>query len=84
MAHDNFVANNVVFPNDIPYTVEFAPDFRIPQWIRLEDNKLIADRVSDEEQFTRIYLVLKNVPGGTSKIQEYLIYVQEEGAIRVI
>jgi hypothetical protein len=75
----DFVANNAVFPNDITYTVEFAPDFPIPQWIRLEDNKLIADRVSDEEQFTSIYLVLKNVPGGASKIQEYLIYVQEDG-----
>lgn len=75
----DFVANNAVFPNDIPYTVEFAPDFPNPQWIRLEDNKLIADRVSDEESFTRIYLVLKNVPGGASKIEEYLIYVQEDG-----
>lgn len=75
----DFVANNAVFPNDIPYAVEFAPDFPIPQWIRLEDNKLIADRVSDEEQFTSIYLVLKNVPGGASKIQQYLIYVQEDG-----
>ena len=73
----DFVANSAIFPDDIPYTVEFAPNFPIPQWIRLDDNKLIADRVSDKKQISHIYFVLKNIPGGASKIQDYLIYVQD-------
>ncbi len=75
----DFVANNSVVPTDIPYTVEFAAGFPVPHWLRLEDNKLIAERVSDEKRFTDVYFVLKNIPGGASDVINYLIYVQDGG-----
>ncbi|KTD27028.1 Ig domain-containing protein [Legionella maceachernii] len=75
--HD-FVLNHDIFPEyeAIPYAVEFAKDHEKPSWLRIEDNKLIADLVPEmEQQFLRIYLTIKNIPGGKSEIIPLSLFV---------
>ncbi|ARH01210.1 Ig domain-containing protein [Legionella micdadei] len=75
--HD-FVLNHDIFPEyeDTPYVVEFAQTHEKPCWLRIEDNKLIADLVPDlEEQFLQIYLTIQNVPGGKSEVIPLSLFV---------
>lgn len=75
--HD-FVANNDIYPDyeEVPYTVELAAGYPNPPWLRIEDNKLIADvsdiEISEKEQ---VFLTIKNIPGGKSEVINLKIYV---------
>ena len=65
----DFVANRDVYPeyNDIPYTIELAEGYKNPAWVRIEDNKLIVDRVPDNLNIERVFITIKNIPGGQSR-----------------
>ncbi|KTD33555.1 hypothetical protein Lnau_2306 [Legionella nautarum] len=68
--HD-FILNLDVFPEyeQTPYVIEWAKNYDKPSWLRIEDNKLIADEVPKiHEQEVQIYLTIKNTPGGRSGI----------------
>lgn len=67
----DFVENNDISPEyrNIPYQVELAEGYINPSWLRLEDNKLIADKVpSSVDQITPLFITIKNQPGGKSKV----------------
>jgi hypothetical protein len=73
----DFNANNAVYPDqkDFPYTVEFAEGYDNPSWLRLENNKLIADNIPEDlEYFTDVFLTVKNVPGGISQVQHISLF----------
>ena len=54
---------------DIPYTVEFSEGFSIPEWIRIENNTLIADKIpSNLEKKQQLLITIKNTPGGKSEV----------------
>jgi len=68
--HD-FVANRDVYPaySDIPYIIELAEGYNNPAWVRIEGNKLLVDSVPDKLGSTQtIFITIKNIPGGRSKI----------------
>lgn len=68
--HD-FILNLDVFPeyDKTPYVIEWAKDRDRPSWLRIENNKLIADEVPNiHEKELKIYLTIKNTPGGRSEI----------------
>lgn len=70
----DFVASEDIYPeySDVPYEIKFAPGFNPPDWLRMENNKLIADRVpEDVKDDIDIYVVIKNIPGGFSR--KYLL-----------
>lgn len=65
----DFQANKDIYPDfdDVPYEISFADEFEHPPWLRIKDNRLIADLVPDiDESFIRIYIKIKNKPGGES------------------
>ena len=66
----DFVAFNDVEPGykDSPYTVEFADGHPIPEWIRIEENKLISDNVPNNLGTQHLFITVKNVPGGKSEV----------------
>lgn len=70
----DFVANKDISPeyNDAPYEIKFADGFNPPDWLRLEENKLISDMVPEDIYGDiDIKIVIKNIPGGSSG--EYLL-----------
>lgn len=67
----DFVVNQDIYPEyeEIPYEVKFAEGYEPPAWLRIEDNKLIADLVpSNIENEINVNVVIKNIPGGISKV----------------
>jgi len=76
----DFVANNDVHPeySDIPYVVELAKDANNPPWIRMENNKLIIDKVPNNlPQTQEVFITIKNVPGGQSEVYPLSLDVME-------
>ncbi|WP_133141313.1 Ig domain-containing protein [Legionella moravica] len=71
----DFVENNDVYPeyHDAPYEIQFAEGFNPPDWLRLEQNQLIADMVPPEivNEDLEIKIMIKNIPGGLSN--EYIL-----------
>lgn len=75
--HD-FVANHDVYPDnsDIPYQVELAAGYNNPFWLRIEDNKLVVDKVPDNlNQIEPLFITIKNLPGGKSEVIELQLFV---------
>jgi hypothetical protein len=76
--HD-FVVNNDIFPDYevAPYIVELAAGYNNPSWVRIANNKIIADLVSEKipKNKYEIYLTIKNVPGGRSGIIPLTLHV---------
>lgn len=67
----DFVANNDVEPefNDVPYSVTLAKGYPNPDWVSIKNNKLIVDKVPEHlEQMEKIFITIKNIPGGISKV----------------
>ncbi|CEG56766.1 Ig domain-containing protein [Legionella fallonii] len=67
----DFAANRDVFPEyeEVPYEIKYAEDFVPPTWLRIENNKLIAERIPGElNEDIRIKVVIKNTPGGVSEV----------------
>ncbi len=67
----DFVGCNDVIPgySDTPYAVELAKGYNNPGWLRIKDNKLIADKVPEHlKQKQQIFITIKNIPGGESKV----------------
>lgn len=67
----DFVENRDVYPeyDEEPYQINFAEGYDHPSWLRIENNKLIADLVPDDINFvTEINLVITNIPGGSSHV----------------
>ncbi|KTD42348.1 Ig domain-containing protein [Legionella quateirensis] len=71
----DFVANNDIYPEyqNAPFEIHFADDFIPPDWLRLQENKLISDLVPPDvvNEDIDIKIVIKNIPGGLS--EEYLL-----------
>lgn len=67
----DFASSTDIIPEykDIPYSVELAKNYNNPAWLRLEENKLIADKVPEHlNQDPQIFITIKNIPGGKSKV----------------
>lgn len=67
----DFVGFNDVEPqyNDIPYTIELAKEHYNPEWLRIEDNKLIVDKVPNNLNSNQdVYILISNIPGGKSEV----------------
>ncbi len=67
----DFVANRDIYPeyDDAPYEVKFAEKSEHLDWLRIEDNKLIADMVPEiRDRHINIKVVIKNIPGGMSEV----------------
>ena len=74
----DFVANRDIYPeyDDAPYEIKFADDYKHPGWLRLEDNKFIADEVPDTiDSMIEVYVTIKNVPGGQSHVIALMLTV---------
>ncbi|WP_028388367.1 Ig domain-containing protein [Legionella fairfieldensis] len=74
----DFVANREVSPEyeEIPYVIELAENYQNPSWLRIENNRLIADlipQIDTSEQL--VYVTLRNIPGGPSKVFPLKLYV---------
>ncbi len=75
----HFVERNDVEPQyiDIPYIVELASNHGNPAWLRIENNELIADSIpNDVEKMQQIYITIKNIPGGKSKVLSLDLFVR--------
>ena len=67
----DFVTCNDVIPtySDIPYVVELAKGYNNPEWLRIEDNKLIVDNVPEQLKANqKLFITIKNIPGGISEV----------------
>lgn len=67
----DFIENNDVSPayHDAPYEIKFAEGFEHPNWLRIENNQLIADNVPEDiSSDLNIHLIITNTPGGASKV----------------
>lgn len=76
----DFVANHDVYPdyNEIPYTVEFAEGHEHPDWLNIEDNKLVAVEVPyGDMRVERVYLTIKNILGGKSGVESFFLFVTD-------
>lgn len=69
--HD-FTQNRDIMPEyqDIPFTVALAPNTKNPDWVRIENNQLIIERVPDDldQPQQTIYITITNIPGGQSGV----------------
>lgn len=66
----DFQAHQVIAPDykDYPFTIRFSEGHYKPKWLRLENNKLVADKVPFNINKTqKIHIKIKNIPGGVSK-----------------
>lgn len=66
----DFNAHRDIFPEGIPFTIEFAPNTTHPDWLHLEQNRLFADTVPDEVEDFSIFVQIRNIPGGLSSVYE--------------
>lgn len=76
----DFVDCNDIDPEyaNIPYTVELAKGYNNPEWLRIEDNKLIADRVPDNlKKMQQMFITIKNIPGGESKVFSLPLFIMK-------
>ena len=76
----DFVANHDVYPdyNEMPYTVEFAEGYEHPDWLKIEDNKLIAVEVPYVKwRFERVYLTVRNTLGGISPAEYFKLFITD-------
>ncbi len=67
----DFVANRDIYPeyDDAPYEIQFADKSEHPTWLRIEENKLVADMVPEiRDRHVIIKVVIKNIPGGMSEV----------------
>lgn len=65
----DFVENQDIFPDYsvTPYTIKFADSDEHPSWLKIKDNKLLAELVPDDiDSDFNIHLVISNIPGGES------------------
>ena len=73
--HD-FVANQDVYPSNIPYVVDLAEGRMNPSWVRIEHNQLIIDSVPDGlHQIERVFVTIKNIPGGRSSVYPLDLFI---------
>lgn len=66
----DFIENKDIYPEyeSIPYKIKFAHGYPHPEWLRIENNKLMSDMVPDNPgTVNSINLVINNLPGGSSK-----------------
>ncbi|MBA2657778.1 MAG: hypothetical protein H0U70_12485 [Tatlockia sp.] len=74
----DFVANNDIYPdyNEAPYLIELATEYINPAWLRIENNRLIADFVPENlsKKSYELHLTIKNIPGGRSEVIKLTLY----------
>jgi hypothetical protein len=66
----DFVDQSDIFPSyqEVPYHITFAHDSTYPVWLRIENNKLIAEEVPENvTESPYIWLIIHNTPGGDSE-----------------
>jgi hypothetical protein len=69
----DFVANRDVYPEygQYPYEIALAKGYDNPEWVRIEDNKLIIDRVPEHlKRLSKVFITIKNILGGESDVFE--------------
>ncbi len=74
----DFVAHRDIEPlyEDYPYSIELAKGYDNPEWVRIEDNKLIIDRVPEHIKLMKqVYVTIRNTPGGMSNVLSFPLYV---------
>lgn len=74
----DFVANRDIYPefDEAAYVVELEKNANNPDWVRIEDNKLLIDEVPEGlAPVIPIFLSITNVPGGKSEIYTLNLYV---------
>lgn len=75
----DFVAHKDVHPDypDAPFIVELAEGQPNPSWVRIENNKLLIDRVPvNAKQIEHILITIKNLPGGKSEVKSISLYIR--------
>lgn len=73
----DFVEHDDVSPADIPYRVELAREYDNPEWLRITDNKLIADEVpNDLTKDQIIFIKIRNIPGGESGVFTFSLAIR--------
>lgn len=62
---------------DFPYKVEIADGHPHPSWLRIEDNKIIVDKVPEDERDLnpQLYVTIQNAPGGISAAIPITLYI---------
>lgn len=66
----------LLWKNESPNTIQFREDYKKPDWIRLENNKLVADLIPDTlTESVTLNVVIKNKPGGESFIAKLRLHV---------
>lgn len=75
--HD-FALNRDIVPDyeELPYVIELAEGYDNTPWLRIKNNRLIADLVPYdlEKQTYSIYLTIKNKPGGKSAVIPLVLF----------
>ncbi|MGQ3891287.1 hypothetical protein [Legionella sp. CNM-4043-24] len=77
----DFVTSGDVYPDysELPYVIELAEEESNPNWLRIEDNRLIIDRVTDGlEPNQYVYLRIRNIPGGRSETYALTLYLSQD------
>lgn len=77
----DFTTYEGIFPgyDAFPYRVELADGEENPSWLRIEDNRLIADEVRFDplHPFPILHLTIQNTPGGISKPIAVLLLIDK-------
>ena len=76
----DFVGNNDVYPEyrSFPYVVELAKGHNNPEWLRIEDNKIIADSVPNNlKKIQTMFITIKNIQGGQSEVLSLLFVIMK-------
>ena len=74
----DFAAQHVVYPDNIPYQIEWADgdNYAHPGWIELKNNQLIVAEVPDiDDLIVPLYVTIRNIPGGVSGIYKIKLHV---------
>jgi len=75
----DFQTNRDIYPEyeDAPYVIKMADGYDNPEWLRIENNKLISDMIpSGIGNVTQIHVVISNTPGGESDV--YTLFLTKD------
>ena len=63
---------------NFPYVVELAKGHNNPEWLRIEDNKIIADSVPNNlKKIQTMFITIKNIQGGQSEVLSLLFVIMK-------
>ena len=75
--HD-FEGSHDVWPEGIPFSIEFAEGYSHPSWLTIKNNQLKAESVPlDIHRDIKFHVIIRNTPGGESQVIALNLYYMD-------